>query len=68
MTVVNTGSVSMSHDGDRRSSYLLLDDGKPEIRRVEYDVDREIKALADSGMPHADWIARILESARPLMP
>lgn len=68
MTVVNTGSVSLSHDGDRRASYLLLDDAKPEIRRVEYDVDRELKALADCKLPHADWIARILESAQPQMP
>ena len=68
MTVVNTGSVSMSHDGDRRASYLLLEDGKAEIRRVEYDVDREVKALRACGLPHAEWIARILESARPQMP
>jgi hypothetical protein len=45
-----------------------LDDRKPEIRRVEYDVGRELKALLSSGLPHADWIARILESARPQMP
>ncbi len=68
MTVVNTGSVSLSHDGDQRASYLLLDDSKPMIRRVEYDVDAELKVLADCGLPHADWIARILESARPVMP
>jgi hypothetical protein len=68
MTVVNTGSVSLSHDGDQRASYLLLDDSTPVIRRVEYDVDAELKALADCGLPHADWIARILESARPVMP
>jgi putative phosphoesterase len=68
MTVVNTGSVSMPHDGDRRAAYLLLDDAAPTIRRVEYDVDRELKALADCGLPHADWIARILEGARPVMP
>lgn len=68
MTIANTGSVSMSHDGDRRAAYLLLDDAKPAIRRVEYDVDRELKALAGCGLPHADWIARILESGRPQMP
>ena len=68
MTIVNTGSVSLSHDGDRRASYLLLDNSKPEIRRVEYDVDRELKALTDSKLPHADWVARILESAQPQMP
>jgi len=68
MTVINTGSVSLSHDGDRRAAYLLLDGPEPEIRRVEYDVDREVKALRGCGLPHADWIARILESARPQMP
>lgn len=66
--VANTGSVSLSHDGDRRAAYLLLDDTRPEIRRVEYDVDRELKALAGCGLPHADWVAKILESARPQMP
>jgi hypothetical protein len=68
MIVANSGSVSLSYDGDRRAAYLLLDDAKPEIRRVEYDVDREIKALIDCGFPHADWIARILASASPQMP
>jgi len=68
MTVANTGSVSLSYDGGRRASYLLLDDSKPSIRRVEYSLDTEIKALAISGIPHADWIARIIESGRPQMP
>jgi hypothetical protein len=68
VTAANTGSVSLSYDGDRRASYLLLDDGQPSIRRVEYDVERELKALAGSGMPHADWVARILASGRPQMP
>lgn len=68
MIVANTGSVGLSHDGDRRATYLLLEDSKPSIRRVEYAVDKELSALSVSGMPHADWIARILTSARPQMP
>lgn len=68
MTVVNSGSVSLSYDGDRRASYLLLDEGEPEIRRMEYDVEREIRALAKCGLPHSDWIARTIESGRPQMP
>jgi putative phosphoesterase len=67
-TVINTGSVSLSYDGDRRASYLLIDDSEPSIRRVEYDLDRELKNLSTSGFPHADWIARILASASPQMP
>jgi putative phosphoesterase len=65
MTVINTGSVSLSYDGDRRAAYLLLDDSKPEIRRVEYDVEREIKALSACGLPHAEWIEKTLASASP---
>ena len=68
MIVANTGSVSLSHDGDRRAAYLLLDESTPAIRRVEYDVDRELKALSGCGLPHADWVAKILDSASPQMP
>jgi predicted phosphodiesterase len=68
MVVVNTGSVSLSYDGDCRAAYLLLDGFTPAIRRVEYDVVREIQALAACGLPHADWIAKILTSAFPQMP
>jgi hypothetical protein len=60
--------VSLSYDGDRRASYLLLDDSEPAIRRVAYDLEKEIKALATSGLPHADWIARTLRSGSPQMP
>ena len=68
MIVANTGSVSFSYDGDRRAAYLLLDESQPAIRRVEYDVDREIRELSGCGYPHGDWIARILRSATPQMP
>ncbi len=68
MIVANSGSVSLSYDGDRRAAYLLLEDSAPTIRRVEYDVEREIRALAASGLPHSDWVAKILRSASPQMP
>lgn len=68
LTVINTGCVSQSFDGDPRASYLLLDQGRPAIRRVEYDVEREIQAMIGNGVPHVDWIARTLRTARPQMP
>lgn len=68
LTVINTGCVSQSFDGDPRASYLLIDDGIPAIRRVEYDVGREIEAVIASGLPRAEWIARTLRTARPQMP
>jgi len=68
MLVANSGSVSLSYDGDPRAAYLLLDESTPSIRRVEYDVDKEAKALSSCGLPHADWIAKMLVSAKPQMP
>jgi predicted phosphodiesterase len=68
MIVANTGSVSLSYDGDRRAAYLLLDDSQPTIRRVEYDIDTELRALSGCGLPRTDWIARMLDSASPEMP
>ncbi len=68
LTVVNTGSVGLSYDGDPRASYLLLDDGTPEIRRVEYDLMMETKTLSNSDLPHADWVVRMLTEARFQMP
>jgi predicted phosphodiesterase len=66
--VANTGSVGLSYDGDARASYLLLEDAVPSIRWVTYDLSRELQALAASGLPHADWVARTLQSAHPQIP
>jgi len=63
--VVNSGSAGQPLDGDGRASYLLLDDGQPTIRRVEYDIEREIRATEASGLPHAGWMAETLRNARP---
>ena len=65
MIVANTGSVSPSHDGDRRAAYLLLEGTTPLIRRVEYDVDRELNSLSRCSLPHADWVAGMLGQANP---
>jgi putative phosphoesterase len=67
-TIVNTGSVSLSYDGDPRASYALLDDSEATIRRVEYDIQKEVRALRDQRVPHAEWIANMLQSASPQMP
>ena len=66
--VANSGSVGMPFDGDRRASYLLIDGVEPTLRRVEYDADREINALMECGLPHADRIARMLSTGSPQLP
>jgi putative phosphoesterase len=62
LTLVNSGSVSLSYDGDPRASYALVDGGRAEIRRVEYDIDEEVGRLRAGGDPQADWIGRMLRS------
>jgi putative phosphoesterase len=62
ITVANTGSVSLSYDGDSRASYLVVDEAKPTIRRVEYDLEVEAEALMRSGLPHAEWMCRTLRA------
>jgi putative phosphoesterase len=60
--VANAGSVSLSYDGDPRASYALVGDDGIEIRRVEYDVEREAALLVERKHPHAAWLARLLRS------
>ncbi len=67
-TLVNSGSVSLSYDGDPRASYAIVDDGIASIRRVGYEVEREVDGLSRSGLPHWQWMAKILQSARPQLP
>jgi predicted phosphodiesterase len=59
MTVCNTGSVGASYDGDPRASYLLIDDGQPVIRRVAYNVEKEVGRLLVSDYPYKEWIAEM---------
>lgn len=59
MTVCNTGSVGSPYDGDPRASYLMIDDGQPAIRRVAYDVKKEIGRLLASDYPYKEWIAEM---------
>ena len=68
MTVANTGSVSLSYDGDPRASYLLLDGSKATIRRVSYDIEAEARATMQSGLPHAAWICQTLRAATYVPP
>jgi len=53
-------AVGMPYDGDLRATYLLIEDGRPSIRRVEYDVEREARELRASNYPYKDWLADIL--------
>jgi putative phosphoesterase len=60
LTVANSGSVGSPFDGDPRASYLLVDD-EMEVIRVEYDIEREVSLLLNSGYPD---VRRLAETRR----
>jgi len=66
--VANTGSVSLSYDGDPRASYLVVDGKEITLRRVEYDRESEANDLLHSGVPHAGWLCRMLLAGRYVAP
>ena len=50
-TILNPGSVGQPRDFNPRSSYAVIDDGIPYIRRVNYDIERTINELERSALP-----------------
>lgn len=63
-TVANSGAVSQSFDGDRRAAYALVDADHVEVRRVEYDVEKEIRLLLGTDDPFAMSTAETLRSGK----
>jgi putative phosphoesterase len=53
LVVANSGSVSLSLDGDIRASYIVIEDGRIEHRRVPYDVERVAADLVAIDYPNA---------------
>jgi len=51
--VLNPGSVGQPRDGDPRSSYLVLDEGRAYFRRVAYDVERTQREIREEGLPES---------------
>ena len=45
--LLNPGSVGMPWDGDHRAAYAVLDGGKVECRRVEYDWEAAVAAVRE---------------------
>jgi putative phosphoesterase len=49
--VVNPGSVGQPRDGDPRSAYAIIEDGKVQLRRVAYDIDAAVRHMRESNLP-----------------
>jgi hypothetical protein len=64
LNVANSGSVSLSLDGDTRACYALIDGGRIEHRRVEYDIERVASEFEAIGYPNAKIYATWLRSGK----
>lgn len=53
--VLNPGSVGQPRDGDPRAAYAIIENGKVQLKRVEYDIEATIEQLRESGL-EADLI------------
>lgn len=68
LLVVNAGSVGLPFDGDARASYAVVEGETAVIRRVEYNVERELRALEECRLPGAAWTAKVLLAREAAMP
>ena len=48
--LLNPGSVGQPRDGDPRAAYAIINDGRVELKRVEYDIPAAIEQLRSSGL------------------
>lgn len=46
--LLNPGSVGQPRDGDPRAAYAVIEDGRVELRRVNYDVEAAVQQLKES--------------------
>ena len=61
-TSVNAGSLSLSRDGDVRATYVVVEHGRVEHRRVAYDVERVAEELLAMDYPDAETYATWLRT------
>jgi diadenosine tetraphosphatase ApaH/serine/threonine PP2A family protein phosphatase len=64
LMVVNSGAVSLSFDGDPRASYAIVEGSEVTIRRVAYDVEKEIDLLTRSADPLKESTIATLRTGR----
>jgi hypothetical protein len=51
---VNPGSVGQPKDGDTRAAYAVWIDGKVELRRVAYPIEKTVQAYAHIPLASSD--------------
>lgn len=49
--ILNPGSVGMPRDGDPRAAYAIIEDGRIELKRVEYSIDQAVDKIRAAEIP-----------------
>ncbi len=64
--LVNPGSVGLPKDGDPRAEFAIFDNGRVELRRVEYDTDRAASRIAalPLSIDHRHQLTHLIRHAR----
>lgn len=57
--VANSGSAGAPWDGDPRAAYLVVDDGRPWVRRVAYDRAAAVRDAETTGFPLPALVRRM---------
>lgn len=60
LQVINPGSVGQPRDGDPRAAYAVIENGRVEFRRAEYDIDATLLQLKQTGV--APWALDLAET------
>jgi putative phosphoesterase len=68
LVVANAGSAGMPWDGDKRASYLIVEDGRVELIRVDYDADSVARELADCAHPDSERLGEMRRAGRFIAP
>jgi putative phosphoesterase len=66
LQVVNPGSVGQPKDGDPRAAYAVIEDGRLELARVAYPIERTVEGLEAAGVatPAREALAGLLRTGR----
>ncbi|MCA9055065.1 MAG: metallophosphoesterase family protein [Planctomycetaceae bacterium] len=58
--VLNPGSVGQPRDGDPRAAYAVIEAGRIELRRVEYDIEASLNQMRQTGVD--PWVTELTAS------
>jgi putative phosphoesterase len=68
LVVANAGSAGMPWDGDARASYLLVEDDRVEVIRVDYDIDAEAREFQSRAHPDSERLVEMRRVGRFIAP